>query len=137
MLQAFGQLEHTTNELLMLHYLINTPKRANFANVLDENGEKVVGAGVGGGLAGVGAGAAPGSLAGVLGQGPAPILGVVSILTPSTLDEHDSEEGEDAVDEEPFTREELKQKTLRGVGGGEIPAASSPFPGLCFSWAWA
>ncbi|KAJ3383555.1 Coiled-coil domain-containing protein 63 [Lobulomyces angularis] len=60
-----------------------------------------------------------GTIGGLLGQGPIAPLGNITIVAPSTGDDHDSEENISDEEDRPMTREELKQKTLRGLSKRE------------------
>jgi hypothetical protein len=104
LVQFLGLIEQKCNELLTLNYIINSPKKIT---QLLEGSDGLM---------------PSGGVAGLLGQGPTPILATLTIIAPSTgfkfvnnSDDHDS--GDDASDDDdrPLTREEVKQRTLRGV----------------------
>ncbi|KAI8803775.1 hypothetical protein BJ742DRAFT_907451, partial [Cladochytrium replicatum] len=104
-----GLIEHKTNEILTIHYLINTPKKGGSAGAPPSAGDDkseflpketpILSSG------GVG---------GLLGLGPTAPLGQIAIIAPNTGDDHDSDDMTDE-DERPLTRDELKQRTLKGV----------------------
>eukprot|EP01135_Chromosphaera_perkinsii_P002361 Nk52_evm15s222 gene=Nk52_evmTU15s222 len=57
---------------------------------------------------------------GLLGQGPQPHVGTVTIVPPSTGDDYDSEEDDFSEDEQrPLTRGELKARVSRGISKRE------------------
>ncbi|OAJ43330.1 hypothetical protein BDEG_26697 [Batrachochytrium dendrobatidis JEL423] len=103
LIQFLGLIEHKSNELLTLNYLINSPKKA-VAQLAGLEGQD-------GAISLIGAG----GVAGLLGQGPGAPVGTLSIVAPSTGDDHDSGDNQSDEDDRPLTREELRQKTLRGV----------------------
>ncbi|KAI8810383.1 hypothetical protein BJ742DRAFT_888301 [Cladochytrium replicatum] len=108
-----GLIEHKTNDILTIHYLINTPKKGGSAGAPPSAGEDkseflpkeapIISSG------GVG---------GLLGLGPTAPLGQVAIIAPNTGEDHDSDDNTDE-DERPLTREELKQRTLKGLSKRE------------------
>ncbi|KAI8914406.1 hypothetical protein EDD86DRAFT_199272 [Gorgonomyces haynaldii] len=103
LLQFLGLIEQKTNELLTLNHIVNSPKKAI---QLVDNGDFVSTAGV----------------TGLLGQGPAAPIGNLSINAPSTGDDHDSEDNGSDEDDRPLTREEIRQRTLRGLNKRERTA---------------
>ncbi|KAI9341143.1 hypothetical protein BDR26DRAFT_895225 [Obelidium mucronatum] len=111
LLQCLGLVEHKTNELLTLHYIFNNQKKSSAGE--DKGDAKESGIVVP--INGVG---------GLLGQGPMAAIGNMSIQAPSTGDDHD--DGDDISDDEdrPMTREELTQKTLRGLSKREKMAGA-------------
>ncbi|KAJ3007997.1 Coiled-coil domain-containing protein 63 [Thoreauomyces humboldtii] len=150
LLYFLGLVEQKTNELLTLHYLVNTPKKSGSAadrgvsagpdgnnggeNAGGREGSASVShsGGIGQGLASAG-GAPVGSareggrdtsntlgpvLGGLLGHGPTAPIGNITIIAPSTGDDHDDDLiSED--DDRPLTREELEKRTLRGLARRE------------------
>ncbi|KAJ3108842.1 Coiled-coil domain-containing protein 63 [Phlyctochytrium planicorne] len=112
LLACLGLIEYKTNEVLTLHFMLNVPKKsgsgsAASAGIGDDKGDGVKEAtGV---IQGSGVG-------GLLGQGPMVPIGNLTIVAPNTGDDHDSDDAISEEDDRPLTREELKQKTLRGVG---------------------
>jgi hypothetical protein len=115
LLSVLGLVEQKTNELLTLHYIYNVPKKGGSAAPQPPStapGEDKSGEGVK---------EAPvvympvGGVGGLLGQGPMVPVGNLSITAPSTGDDHDSEDNMSEEDDRPLSREELKQKTLKGV----------------------
>ncbi|KAJ3295035.1 Coiled-coil domain-containing protein 63 [Borealophlyctis nickersoniae] len=110
LLQCLGLVEHKTNELLTLYYLINAPKKSGGSA---GGGEEKEGVKEVGGTAAVG---------GLLGQGPAAPIGTMAIIAPSTGDEHDDDDIISEEDDRPLTREELRQRTLRGLSKRERTA---------------
>ncbi|KAJ8323564.1 hypothetical protein BDV3_001599 [Batrachochytrium dendrobatidis] len=110
LIQFLGLIEHKSNELLTLNYLINSPKKA-VAQLAGLEGQD-------GAISLIGAG----GVAGLLGQGPGAPVGTLSIVAPSTGDDHDSGDNQSDEDDRPLTREELRQKTLRGLNKREKTA---------------
>ncbi|KAI9017712.1 hypothetical protein BC832DRAFT_44214 [Gaertneriomyces semiglobifer] len=133
LLQYLGMLEQKTNELLTMYYMVNQPRKAGPASAgvtasavnLEENagsGRDVSSASpsASAGLPPSSAGVAPsgsvpvGAYGGLLGHGPAPPVGTISIIPPNTGDDHDDDLISDD-DDRPLTREELEKRTLRGL----------------------
>ncbi|TPX72829.1 hypothetical protein SpCBS45565_g00298 [Spizellomyces sp. 'palustris'] len=102
---TLGHIEQKTNELLTLYYAVFPKKTGSAAPSLEEGGS------------------VPGSaterstvvvVGGLLGHGPNAPVGNITIVPPSTGDDHD----DDLISEEddrPLTREELEKRTLRGL----------------------
>lgn len=122
LLQILGVIEHKMNELMTLNYLFTTPRKIGSAGssaptaATEASEPKEAGP----------ESSAPkdhgvlimpllGTVGGLLGQGPSAPVGNISIVAPSTGDDHDSDDNLSDEDDRPLTREELKQKTLRGV----------------------
>lgn len=118
LLQILGVIEHKMNELMTLNYMFSSPRKAASAGSAQPNAEegqekqeptmpkeKQV------------ALIMPllGTVGGLLGQGPTAPVAHISIVTPSTGDDHDSDDNLSEEDDRPLTREELRQKTLKGV----------------------
>ncbi|KAJ3255726.1 Coiled-coil domain-containing protein 63 [Boothiomyces macroporosus] len=99
LIQFLGLIEQKANDLLTLNYLVNSPKKA-VQLTGDQEGLQIMPAG---------------GVAGLLGQGPTAHVGNITIVAPSTLDDHDSGDNASDEDDRPLTREELKQRTLRGL----------------------
>ncbi|KAJ3270391.1 Coiled-coil domain-containing protein 63 [Terramyces sp. JEL0728] len=99
LIQFLGLIEQKANDLLTLNYLVNSPKKA-VQLTGDQEGLQIMPAG---------------GVAGLLGQGPTAQVGNITIVAPSTLDDHDSGDNASDEDDRPLTREELKQRTLRGL----------------------
>ncbi|KAJ3057209.1 Coiled-coil domain-containing protein 63 [Rhizophlyctis rosea] len=118
LLHYLGLVEHKANDLLTLYYLVNAPRKGVSAAAAGTAAEEgTTGKDGGGGIAGASV-TALGGLGGLLGQGPAPPVEGMRIVAPSTGDEHDEDEiTED--DDRPLTREELEQRTLRGLSRRE------------------
>ncbi|KAJ3217405.1 Coiled-coil domain-containing protein 63 [Dinochytrium kinnereticum] len=117
-LSCLGLIEYKTNELLTVHFLLNSPKKAGSGSAATQG----IGEDKGDGTkesTGVLQGSAIG---GLLGQGPMIPIGNLSIVPPSTGDDHDSDDIISEEDDRPLTREELKQKTLRGLSKREKTA---------------
>ncbi|TPX31783.1 hypothetical protein SmJEL517_g04959 [Synchytrium microbalum] len=110
-LAFLAALERRANQLLTLNFLLS-PRRMP---VVGADGEQIVPRDV---LSGSEKGA------GLLGVGPSAPLATVTIVAPSTGDDHDSEDDEDEGDERPLTREELMQKTMRVLSRREKSAAA-------------
>ncbi|KAJ1559392.1 hypothetical protein HK096_000706, partial [Nowakowskiella sp. JEL0078] len=68
-----GLIEHKTNDLLTLHFLINVPKRGAVPTTAEDKEGKDIGVPTAGIM-----------VAGLLGQGPTPQLGSINIVPPST-----------------------------------------------------
>ncbi|TPX55688.1 hypothetical protein PhCBS80983_g05122 [Powellomyces hirtus] len=145
LLYFLGLVEQKTNELLTLHYLVNAPKKIGSAadrgvSAGLDGDRDTAGAREGSASAthasnaafgASGQGAAGGSaaggrevatlgpiLGGLLGHGPTAPIGTISIVAPSTGDDHDDDLiSED--DDRPLTREELEKRTLRGLARRE------------------
>ncbi|KAJ3021414.1 UNVERIFIED_CONTAM: Coiled-coil domain-containing protein 63 [Siphonaria sp. JEL0065] len=111
LLQCLGLVEHKTNELLTLHYIFNNQKKTSAGEEKSDAKESGIVVPING-------------VGGLLGQGPMPAIGSMSIQAPSTGDDHD--DGDDISDDEdrPMTREELTQKTLRGLSKREKMAGA-------------
>ncbi|KAJ3320335.1 Coiled-coil domain-containing protein 63 [Boothiomyces sp. JEL0866] len=99
LIQFLGLIEQKANDLLTLNYLVNSPKKA-VQLTGDQEGLQIMPAG---------------GVAGLLGQGPTAHVGNITIVAPSTIDDHDSGDNASDEDDRPLTREELKQRTLRGL----------------------
>lgn len=103
LISTLGYIEYKTNELLTLHLAVNSPKNRNQI-MLGEDGlpkdSNFMNAGTVGGL---------------LGQGPTAPIGKISILAPSTGDDHDSDDALSDEDERPLSRDEIKARTLKGL----------------------
>ncbi|KAI8929715.1 hypothetical protein BC831DRAFT_509012 [Entophlyctis helioformis] len=132
LLQFLGLIEQKSNELLTLNYLVNAPRKTVVPAAAGGSG----GAGGVGGSGGEGGdGLVPaGGVAGLLGQGPIAPIGTLTIVAQAPgEDDHDSSGNLSDEDDRPLTREELKQKTLRGLnkrektatGGHKTQAAKS------------
>ncbi|KAI8895386.1 hypothetical protein BC833DRAFT_163593 [Globomyces pollinis-pini] len=106
LIQFLGLIEQKANELLTLNFLVNSPKKS-VQLTGDADGLAIIPAG---------------GVAGLLGQGPTPQIGALSIIAPSTADDHDSGDNASDEDDRPLTREELKQRTLRGLNKREKTA---------------
>jgi regulator of replication initiation timing len=119
LLQLLGVIENKMNELMTLNYMFISPRKITSAgssaqpNVEDSTAEKLD---------------APasrerevlvmpllGTVGGLLGLGPVGPVGNISIVTPSTGDDRDSDDNLSDEEDRPLTREELRQKTLKGV----------------------
>ncbi|KAI8818617.1 uncharacterized protein EV422DRAFT_175063 [Fimicolochytrium jonesii] len=138
LLYFLGHIEQKTNELLSLHYLVNAPKKSGSAAAPDRG----VSAGVEGeretalrrdgsvtfsapmsasgptGSAGTMRDAVTPVVGGLLGHGPTAPIGNITIVPPSTGDDHDDDLISDD-DDRPLTREELEKRTLRGLSKRE------------------
>lgn len=120
LLQILGVIENKMNELMTLNYMFISPRKiasagSNAQPSADESStieeQKAP---------------APkerevltmpllGTVGGLLGQGPIAPVGNISIITPNTGDDRDSDDNLSDEDDRPLTREELRQKTLKGV----------------------
>ncbi|KAJ3135559.1 Coiled-coil domain-containing protein 63, partial [Physocladia obscura] len=100
LIACLGLVELKANELLTLHYIFTNQKKS----AGEDKGDGKEGGGLVIPVNGIG---------GLLGQGPLATIGSLSIVAPSTGDDHDTDEISDE-DDRPLTREELTQKTLRG-----------------------
>ncbi|TPX33150.1 hypothetical protein SeMB42_g07516 [Synchytrium endobioticum] len=112
-LAFLAALERRANQLLTLNFLLS-PRRMP---VVGADGEQIAPRDVLANTADKGVG--------LLGVGPAPALSSITIVAPSTGDDHDSGDDEDEGDERPLTREELLQKTLRVLSRREKSAAGT------------
>ena len=96
MMQYLGIIEQRTNEILQLYAATQA-----HSSVVDQQGNSVP------------------AVASILGQGPQLPAGrnTITIQPPTTTDEaYDSEEDSDEEDEDrPYSKEELKAKTMRGL----------------------
>ncbi|KAL2911404.1 hypothetical protein HK105_209132 [Polyrhizophydium stewartii] len=110
LLQFLGLIEQKSNELLTLNYIINAPKKA-VPQIAGMEGQE-------GAISLIGAG----GVAGLLGQGPGAPIGTLTIVAPSTGDDHDSADNLSEEEDRPLTRDELKLKTLRGLNKREKTA---------------
>ncbi|KAJ3196250.1 Coiled-coil domain-containing protein 63 [Irineochytrium annulatum] len=121
LLPCLGLIEHKTNELLTLHFIFNAPKKSGSGSAAPQGlgGADEKGDGVKESL-----GLAPASGGGLLGQGPMMPIGNLSIVAPSTGDDHDSDDAISEEDDRPLTREELKLKTLKGLSKREKTAGA-------------
>ncbi|KAI9137500.1 hypothetical protein BKA69DRAFT_1041689 [Paraphysoderma sedebokerense] len=114
LISFFGLIEQKTNDLLVLHYLTAHPKKLGSAG---PNGAGLVpGGNTGNPNQGVGDDDKPiamGGIGGLASNGPTAPMGVITIQAPSTGD--NDTDGEDEEEERPLTREELANKTMKGV----------------------
>ncbi|KAJ3065393.1 Coiled-coil domain-containing protein 63, partial [Rhizoclosmatium hyalinum] len=101
LLQCLGLVELKANELLTLHYVFNNQKKSSAGE--DKGDAKESGVVIP--INGVG---------GLLGQGPMAVVNNLTIVAPSTGDDHDGDDDISDEEDRPLTREELTQKTLRG-----------------------
>ncbi|KAI8611153.1 hypothetical protein BC830DRAFT_1142378 [Chytriomyces sp. MP71] len=101
LLACLGLVEHKANDLLTLHYVFNLPKKSSAGEDKGDGMQPAVAIPING-------------VGGLLGQGPLAAIGNMTIVAPSTGDDHDSDDMTDE-DERPLTRDELTQKTLRGL----------------------
>ncbi|KAJ1340425.1 hypothetical protein BSLG_004944 [Batrachochytrium salamandrivorans] len=110
LIQFLGLIEHKSNELLTLNYLVNSPKKtvAQISGVDGQDGTMLL--------------MSSGGVAGLLGQGPGAPIGALTIVPPSTGDDRDSGDNLSEEDDRPLTRDELRQKTLRGLNKREKTA---------------
>ncbi|KAJ3045359.1 Coiled-coil domain-containing protein 63 [Rhizophlyctis rosea] len=115
LLHYLGLVEHKANDLLTLYYLVNAPRKGTSGG---GTGAEEGATGKEGGAAAGGTITTLGGLGGLLGQGPAPPVENMRIVAPSTGDEHDDDEPTED-DDRPLTREELEQRTLRGLSRRE------------------
>ncbi|KAJ3398516.1 hypothetical protein CcCBS67573_g06792 [Chytriomyces confervae] len=111
LLACLGLVEHKTNELLTLHYVFNNPKKTSAGEDKGDGMQPAVAIPVNG-------------VGGLLGQGPLAAIGNLTIVAPSTGDDHDSDDNISDEDDRPLTREELTQKTLRGLSKREKMAGA-------------
>lgn len=112
LLSCLGLIEHKTNDILLMNYLLNQNKRAIAAAIAadSENVKEIPTIHVGG----------------LLGAGPtAPITSFV-VQAPSTGDDYNSDEDASDEDDRPLTREELRMKTLKGLSKREKASANRP-----------
>ncbi|KAJ3394418.1 Coiled-coil domain-containing protein 63 [Entophlyctis sp. JEL0112] len=107
LLPCLGLVEHKANELLTLHYIFTNQKKSSAGDDKSENKDALV--------------LPANGIGGLLGQGPMPAVGNLSIVAPNTGDDHDTDEISDEEDR-PLTREELTQKTMRGLSKREKTA---------------
>lgn len=130
LLQILGIIEHKMNEFMTLNYMFNVPRKitsagsshptapSNTAISGNEDGKPDLKSqnNIPPAHAGILYMPLLGTVGGLLGQGPIAPVGTISIIAPSTGDDHDSDDDNlSDEDDRPFTREELIQKTLRGV----------------------
>ncbi|KAJ3302847.1 Coiled-coil domain-containing protein 63 [Kappamyces sp. JEL0829] len=106
LIQYLGLLEQKANELLTVNFVVNSPRKV--VQLGDADGALIPAGGV----------------AGLLGHGPSAPVGSLSIVAPSTADDHDSGDNGSDEDERPLSREELKQRTLRGLNKREKTATT-------------
>ncbi|KAJ3411808.1 hypothetical protein HDV05_001707 [Chytridiales sp. JEL 0842] len=124
LLSLMGLIEQKTNDLLTIHYVYNNTKRSGASAAPQPTGGEDKPEGVK---------EAPivmpaGGVGGLLGQGPMVPVGSLSIIAPSTGDDHDSDDNLSDEDDRPLTREELKLKTLKGLSRREKQQTLGPKP---------
>ncbi|KAI8850258.1 hypothetical protein BC829DRAFT_416119 [Chytridium lagenaria] len=120
LLSCLGLIEYKTNELLTLHFLLNAPKKSGSGSAASQGMGEDKGDGTKEPTVIQSSG-----IGGLLGQGPMIPIGNLSIIPPSTGDDHDSDDVISEEDDRPLTREELKQKTLRGLSKREKTAGAN------------
>ncbi|KAI9355944.1 hypothetical protein DFJ73DRAFT_758787 [Zopfochytrium polystomum] len=109
-LACLGLIEHGTNEFLTLHYTVNPPKKSGTsASSSEDKGDGVKEVLV-----------PTGGVGNLLGQGPMVPIASLTITPPSTGDDHESDDNISDEDDRPLTREELRQKSMKGVGLGTV-----------------
>ncbi|KAJ3206978.1 Coiled-coil domain-containing protein 63 [Entophlyctis luteolus] len=107
LLPCLGLVEHKANELLTLHYIFSNQKKSSAGDDKADNKDTII--------------IPTNGIGGLLGQGPLAAVGNLSIVAPNTGDDHDTDDVSDE-DDRPLTREELTQKTLRGLSKREKTA---------------
>ncbi|KAJ3384214.1 Coiled-coil domain-containing protein 63 [Entophlyctis sp. JEL0112] len=107
LLPCLGLVEHKANELLTLHYIFSNQKKSSAGDEKADYKDTII--------------IPTNGIGGLLGQGPLAAVGNLSIVAPNTGDDHDTDDVSDE-DDRPLTREELTQKTLRGLSKREKTA---------------
>lgn len=106
LLSCLALIEHGTNEFLTMHYTVNSPKKSGASTVSEDKPD---------GAKDVPLLVSAGGVGNLLGQGPMMPITSLTIIAPSTGDDHESDDNASEEDDRPMTREELKQKTLKGL----------------------
>ncbi|ORY47049.1 hypothetical protein BCR33DRAFT_715418 [Rhizoclosmatium globosum] len=95
LLQCLGLVELKANELLTLHYVFNNQKKSSAGEDKGDAKER-----------------------------PMAVVNNLTIVAPSTGDDHDGDDDISDEEDRPLTREELTQKTLRGLSKREKTAGA-------------
>lgn len=120
LLHYLSVIEQRTNELLIANFVTALPKRVGGVDEKDATGATPASMPSTGSVVALGlVGAQQTSIGGLLGQGPTAPVGNITILAPSTGDEHETDEWVSEEDDRPLSREELTQMTLRGLSKRE------------------
>ncbi|KAI9203021.1 uncharacterized protein BJ171DRAFT_158220 [Polychytrium aggregatum] len=114
LLQVLGIVEQKTNELLTMHYIFNAPKKSGSSAPSGSAGVEDKGE-----LGKEGVVITTGGVGGLLGLGPQPTVNNLSIMAPTIGDDQYSDDNMSEDDDRPMTRDELMQKTMKGLSKRE------------------